>query len=313
MKVLFTYDYGKEKMESIKKLGYDIILRSEKGIVYTEEIQDVEALICYHPFATLDIAKMKKLRWIQLSSIGIDQVPKEIARKNKILITNNKGGYSIPIGEWIVLKILEVYKKSSKLYQQQQQRRWEMDTSLLELYRKRIGFIGTGSIAAEAAKRLQGFEVHTIGVNTKGTKVKYFDSCYPIDQLEEVLRSCDVIVLTVPHTKESHHLINKTRLAMMKKEAVFINISRGNIVDEEALIEHLQKGNFLGVALDVFEKEPLPQESPLWEMDNVLVTPHNCWISEMRNERRFRIIYENMKKFKEQQPLINQVDINKGY
>ncbi|AKL96262.1 D-3-phosphoglycerate dehydrogenase SerA [Clostridium aceticum] len=313
MKVLFTYDYGKEKMDAIEKLGYDIILQSEKGIVYTEAMQDVEALICYSPFHTLDIAKMKKLKWIQLSSIGIDQVPKDIARKNKIIVTNNKGGYSIPIGEWVVLKILEIYKKSSKLYRQQQQKRWEMDTSLLELYRKRIGFIGTGSIAIESAKRLQGFEAHILGVNTKGRKVEYFDKCYPIHQLEEVLKTCDVVVVTVPYTEETHHLINKVKLEMMKKEAVLINVSRGSIIDEKALIQHLQKGNLLGVALDVFEEEPLSQENPLWEMERVLVTPHNCWISEMRNERRFRIIYENMKKFKEELPLINQVDINKGY
>ncbi|SNS74716.1 Phosphoglycerate dehydrogenase [Anaerovirgula multivorans] len=313
MEILFTYDYGKDKMESIRQLGYDIIIKNEKDIVYHQEMEEVEVLVCYNPFITLDIRKMKRLKWIQLSSIGIDQVPKEVVLENGIVLTNNKGGYSVPMGEWIVLKILEIYKKSYKLYEQQGQKLWKMDTSLLELYRKRIGFIGTGSIATEAAKRLQGFEAHIIGVNTNGTKVQYFDKCYPIGELEEVLKQCDVVVLTIPYTEETHHLINETRLKSMKKSGVLINVSRGSIVDEEALIQHMKQGNLMAAALDVFEKEPLPQDSPLWAMENVILTPHNSWISEMRNERRFRIIYENMKRYIEGELLFNQVDIEKGY
>ncbi|SET16077.1 Phosphoglycerate dehydrogenase [Natronincola peptidivorans] len=313
MKALFTYDYGKEKMESIKNLGYDVMIVDEKTIEYSQEMEDVEVLVCYNPFNTLDISKMPNLKWIQLSSIGIDQLPKEVSVEKGILVTNNKGGYSIPMGEWILLKILEIYKESYKLYQQQQQKKWKMNTNLLELYRKRIGFIGTGSIATESAKRLQGFEAHVIGVNTKGTKVQYFDKCYAIDKLDEVLGECDVVVLTIPYTSATHHLINKERLNSMKKDAVLINVSRGSIIDEDALIQHLKEGNLLGAALDVFEKEPLPADSPLWEMDRVLVTPHTSWISEMRNERRFRIIYENMKRYIEKESLFNQVDIVKGY
>ncbi|SDK07952.1 phosphoglycerate dehydrogenase [Natronincola ferrireducens] len=313
MKALFTYNYGEEKMNAIEKLGYEIMVINEKDIAYTEDMKDVEVLICYDPFFTLDIGRMENLKWIQLSSTGIDQVPKEIVKENNITLTNNRGGYSIPIGEWIVLKILEIFKSSYKLYQQQKQRQWKIDTSLLELYRKKIGFIGTGSIATEAAKRLQGFEAHSIGVNTRGEKLKYFDKCYPIEQLDEVLKVSDVVVLTIPYTDKTHHLINKEKLQMMKKNAVFINISRGSIVDEEALIQHLQEGNFKGAALDVFEVEPLLKDSPLWDMDNVIITPHNSWISEMKNERIFRIIYENMKRYIENQPLVNQVDIEKGY
>lgn len=313
MKALFTYDYGKDKMQSIRQLGYDVIIENEKNIVYHQELEDVEVLVCYHPFNTLDIRNMENLKWIQLSSIGIDQVPKDVVLEKEIILTNNKGGYSVPMGEWVVLKILEVYKKSYKLYEQQKQKLWKMDTSLLELYRKRIGFIGTGSIAIESAKRLQGFEAHIIGVNTKGTKVQYFDKCYPMTELEEVLQQCDVVVLTIPYTEKTHHLINGARLKNMKKDGVLINVSRGSIIEEEALIQHMNQGNLKAAALDVFEKEPLSQDSPLWTMENVIVTPHNSWISEMRNERRFRIVYENMKRYVEGEPLFNQVDIQKGY
>lgn len=313
MKALFTYDYGKEKMDSIKQLGYEIMIEKEKGILYTEAMQDVEILVCYNPFDTLDISKMKNLKWIQLSSIGIDQVPMGIVKEKNILLTNNKGGYSIPMGEWIVLKMLEVYKNSYKLYEQQKEKKWKMDTTILELYGKTVTFIGTGSIATESAKRLQGFGVHIVGVNTKGTNTPFFHECYSIDMLEEALNISDIVVLTIPYTKKTHHLINKERLNQMKKQAVLINVSRGSIIDEDALAQHLQKGNLMAAVLDVFEEEPLPEESPLWEIKNVFITPHNSWISEMRNERRFNTIYENFKRYINKEELVNVIDLNKGY
>lgn len=313
MKALFTHNFGKENMELIKDLGYEIIEKRDKDLIYSEEIQDAEVLVCYNPFSTLNISKMKNLKWIQLLSIGVDQVPSEILLKNNITLTNNKGGYSIPMGEWVVLKTLEMYKKSAQLYNQQKVRKWKMDTSLLELYGKTIVFVGTGSIAIESAKRFQGFGVNIIGVNTKGRETEYFDRCYSIDKLDEVLSISDVVVLTMPYTEKTHHLINTDRLKQMKKDAVLINVSRGSIINERDLIKHLKEGNLLGAALDVFEEEPLPLENPLWDMENVIVTSHNSWISEMKDERRFKTVFENMKRYIKQEELVNIVDLGRGY
>ncbi|ABR49810.1 D-isomer specific 2-hydroxyacid dehydrogenase, NAD-binding [Alkaliphilus metalliredigens QYMF] len=313
MKALFTYDYGQEKMDSIRALGYELLVVDEKNVTYSEEMQDVEVLVCYNPFRSLDIKKMRDLKWIQLSSIGIDQAPVDVIKEQGMILTNNKGGYSIPMGEWVVLKILEIYKQTHQLYEQQQLKTWKMRTGLLELYGKKVAFIGTGSIAVESAKRLRGFEAKVIGVNTEGTEAPYFEQCYPVRELEEVLKISDVVVLTIPYTKETHHLINEVRLKEMKKDAVLINVSRGSIIDEKALIKHMQEGNLLGVALDVFEEEPLWEESPLWKLDNVIVTPHNSWISEMRNERRFSLIYENLKRYSEENELVNVLNLAKGY
>lgn len=313
MKALFTYDYGEKKMKSIEKLGYEIIFRKEKDLVYDEELADVEALFCYNPFETLDIRKMKNLKWIQLSSIGIDQLPLEAVKEQGITVTNNKGGYSVPMGEFIVMKILELYKDSKTFYRQQSQKEWKIDTSLLELYNKRVSFIGTGSIATEGAKRLQGFGVEITGVNTRGRDVEYFHKCYPITALQEVLTRSDVVVLTIPYTDETHHLIDDEALEAMNSDGYLINVSRGTIVDEEALIQHLQENSIKGAALDVFDKEPLPKDSPLWDMDNVIITPHNSWVSEMRNARRFETIYENAAKYIRGEVLKNVVDLDKGY
>ena len=146
IKLLCTRNFGDKNIDNIRKLGYDVNIVREKGAHYTENMKDTEVLLCYDPFDTLDINNMKKLKWIQLFSVGIDQLPMDVVRKNNILITNNKGGYSIPMGEWIILKILEMLKHSKKLYKNQQEKLWKMDTGILELYGRTVGFIGTGGI-----------------------------------------------------------------------------------------------------------------------------------------------------------------------
>lgn len=313
MKVLFTYNYGQEKMNAIKELGYDLIYVDESEVSNSEDISDIDALVCYHPFETLDISQLKQLKWIQLSSIGIDQVPKVKVKEHGILVTNNRSGYSIPMGEWIVMKILELLKNSKDLYHKQSERIWQMDTSILELYNKTVCFVGTGSIASEAAKRLQGFDVNIMGINTTGRKVEYFNGCYKMAELKEVLAQSDIVVLSIPATKETHHLINENTLSSFKKGACLINISRGNVIKESALIDALSIGNLRGAALDVFEEEPLHPDSILWGLDNIIITPHNSWISEMRNERRYDIIYNNLKRYITGEKLMNVVNIEKGY
>ncbi|RKD22362.1 Phosphoglycerate dehydrogenase [Caminicella sporogenes DSM 14501] len=313
MKVLFTYDYGTEKMNSIKKLGYDVKYIYEREIINSKEIEDIDILVCYNPFNRLDITKLLNLKWIQLSSIGIDQAPIDYIKKKGIILTNNKGGYSIPMGEWIVLKILEIYKDSRYFYERQKEKKWKINTGLLELYGKVVGFLGTGTISIEAAKRLQGFGVKIYGLNTNGRNIKYFDKCFSLSNLDDFLAICDIIICAIPYTEKTHHLMNGERLSKMKKNSVLINVSRGSILDERDLIEKLKEGWFMGVALDVFENEPLSEDSPLWDFKNVYITPHNSWVSEKRNERRFEVIYENLKRYKNNEKLLNVVDLEKGY
>jgi phosphoglycerate dehydrogenase-like enzyme len=311
MKVLFTYDYGKEKMNKIRDLGYEVIYQDEKNISNNLENQDIDVLACYNPFENLDISKMKRLKLIQLSSIGIDQIPNKYVENSDIVLCNNKGGYSIPIGEWIVMNILQIYKNTTNLYNNQKNKKWKVDTSVLEVYGKHVGFIGTGTLASEGAKRLQGFEAKIYGVNTNGRDTKYFDKCFPMKELDEVLKICDVIVITIPSTETTKYLINDEKLKLMKNGSVLINVARGNILNEIDLINNISR--FRGVALDVFEEEPLSQNSPLWNFDNVIITPHNSWISEVRNERRFNLIYENLRRYINNEELINVVNLNKGY
>lgn len=313
IKAVFTYDYGDEKMEQVRALGYEILLYREKNLEFSPEMADAEVLVCYAPFKTLDIGQMAKLRWIQLSSIGVDQVPIEKAKEKRLTISNNRGGYSVAMGEWIVLKILEIYKQSKFFYKNQLQHTWQLTTDILELCGKRIGFIGTGTIAQEAAKRLKGFNVSQIGFNTTGKAVHPFDECFPISMLDRWIQRFDILVLAVPATAGTHRLISRSLMRKMKDSAILINVSRGSVLDEQALLEQLQAGKFLGVALDVFEQEPLSPENPFWDIERAYITPHNCWVSEQRNERRFDIILENLRRYSQKQELLNQVDLDRGY
>ena len=313
MKAIFTYDYGNEKMDSIRKLGYDIEIIHESEIENNKTVNDAEILVCYNPFDRIDVSQMNKLKWIQLSSIGFDQLPEEDVLGQGITVTNNQGGYSKPMGEWIVMNILEILKNRKAFYAKQEARVWKLDSGILELVDKKVAFLGTGTIAQEAAKRLQGFETHIVGFNTSGHEADHFDACYKIDDLETHLPELDVVVMTLPHTDKTHHFMNKARMDLMRDDSILINVSRGPNIDEEALIDALKHDKFLGAALDVYATEPLPMKSPLWAFDRVYLSPHNSWVSEMKNERRFKMIYKNMQNYIEGRPLMNRVNIARGY
>lgn len=313
MKILLTYDYGKENIKQIESLGYDVTYIAEREIENSELTDDAEILICYNPFKVLDISKMEKLKLIILSSIGFDQLPLEKLEGRDIKITNNQGGYSIPMGEWIVMNLLEIFKKSKERYSMQKKKKWKIDTSVLELYGKSILFLGTGTIAKEGAKRLATFGVDIYGLSKSGKTNEIFDKVFKMEELYDNIDKFDAIVSTLPHTKETEHIINDKFLYNMKYKSALINVSRGKIVDESALINSLSNDKLLGVALDVFDKEPLDENSPLWTYENVYISSHNSWISEMRNERRFNYIINNLKLLKEGKKLNNEVNIIRGY
>lgn len=316
MKVLLTIKFTDEELQSLRDLGYSVIYKSEDHTDYSKEIkeiEDVDILVCFNPFDKLDISLLPNLKWIQLLSAGINQVPKEKVLNKNIIVTNNRGCYSIPIAEWIVLKTLEMFKNSKEFYEKQKNKVWKVNSKLLELYGKTVGFVGTGSIAQEAAKRFEGFGVNIIGFNTTGRDVEHFHKCYSIDKIKDVIKDCHIVVIAAPYTEKTHHLINREVFESMQDGSYIINIARGSIIDEKALIESLKAGKIKKAALDVFEEEPLPEDSPLWEMENVYISPHNSWASEMIYKRRYNTTYENLKRYKNGEELLNVVDLIRGY
>ncbi len=313
MKVLFSVDYGKEKFDKLRELGYEIQVIDEKTIREEDFPYDVDAYVCFDPFYKIDMDKFEHLKLLQLTSIGFDFVPKDKIRQKKIVLTNNKGGYSIPMGEFIVFNLLQFAKNNRKLMKQQEEKRWKQDFTLTELYGKSVIFLGTGTISTEGAKRLQGFGMRVIGMNTKGTAQEYFDEVYPLEQYKEIFPKADYLICVLPLTDSTRYFLDKEKLSLLPAHANFINVSRGPLVKEADLVEVLREGRIAGAALDVFEVEPLPEDSPLWEMEQVYLYPHTTWISEAMNDRRFELIYENLRRLKDGQELKNVVNLDRGY
>ena len=313
MKVVFTVDYNEEKFEQIKALGYELEFMNEKKIDEPNFPYDADILVCFRALDYVDIDKFTNLKYIMLTSIGFDFVPQDKIREKGITLINNKGGYSIPMGEFIVFNMLQLAKENRYFIQHQSDKNWKPNMNLSELYGKTVVFLGTGTIAQEGAKRLQGFGMNIIGMNTNGRSVEFFEEAYPLASYEEVFPRADYLVCVLPATENTTHFLSAESLSYLPKGAKFINVSRGAVVDEQALIALLQNGHIGGAAIDVFEVEPLPQESPLWSMDNVYVYPHSSWTSEPMLARRLGLMYTNLEKLKKGEELINVVDISRGY
>ncbi|WP_318617957.1 NAD(P)-dependent oxidoreductase [Sporosarcina sp. YIM B06819] len=297
MKLLLTgaFKYSEEQLDSLKSLGYEILFIQDERFPLEVDVSDIEAIVCNGLFLYNDIKKFENLKFIQLTSAGLDRVPLDYIKDQGIKLFNAKGVYSVPMAEWVVLKILEIYKNSREFYEAQREHKWEKQRDLFELTNKTAAIIGFGDVGAEVAKRLKAFDVNIVGVGRSIKESQYVDEFYLIDQLYDVLKKSDIVILTLPLTKETTHLINVKKIATMKDKSVLINVSRGGVIDEMALKGALQKDKFLGVALDVFENEPLPWESPLWNYKRVIVTPHNSFVSDKVNEKLFRLTMQNLK------------------
>ena len=316
-KILFTYKFEdgetNERALLLEKQGFKVYYEPEKTFEYKPYMKDIEGLVCYTPFNKLNLEDFPALKWIQLTSMGFEQVPVDKIDNRDITVTNNRGGYSIPMGEWVVLNILELVKNRKQAYKNQTDKKWSMDFSVTEIYNKTVAFIGTGDIAQAAVERLTGFGVKILGVNTNGREIPGFDKCFPLSQIDDVVAQSDSVVICLPHTDETQYLFNKERLEKMKADACLINVSRGAVINEVDLIRHLEEGNLKGVALDVFEKEPLPKDNKLWVFERVVVTAHNSWISEVIDKRRWHVIYKNLVRFQNGEELLNTVKIYRGY
>ncbi len=299
MKLLLTgsYAYTEEQIKHLAGLGYQISILPDERVTDGMDVTDIEVVVCNNLFNHINAGEFKNLKFVQLTSAGTDKIPVDQLEKAGIQLETARGVYSDPIAEWIVLKILEICKNSRHFYTAQQQKQWIKERNLIELGGKTAAIIGYGSIGVETARRLYGFKMHVTAVDSRipdADDMQWINSMERPENLDMVLAEHDIIILTLPLTSGTRHMINKRRLEIMKDEAILVNVSRGGIIDERALLTALQNHRFTGVALDVFEEEPLPADSPLWEFENVLVTPHNSFVSDRTRQRMFDLIYENL-------------------
>lgn len=284
-----------EQLDSIARLGHQVFFLQQEADALPLAYEKVEGVICNGLFLHHPIERFTNLRYIQLTSAGFDRVPMEHVESQGIEIRNARGVYSIPMAEFVLSGVLQLYKHSRFFQDNQKQHRWEKHRGLLELYDRQVCIVGCGSVGTECAKRFGAFGCTVTGVDLYPRADANYIRMEPLNRLDSVLKETDILVLTLPLTDESRHLIDRDRLAKMKPGAVVVNIARGAVVDTAALTDWLKEGRGAAV-LDVFEEEPLEAEKPLWEMDNVILTPHNSFVGEGNSQRLFRVILENLKR-----------------
>lgn len=296
MKLLLTgaFKYTDEQIEYIKSLGHDIVfVQDERGKI-NFDVSDVEGVICNGLFLYNDIEQFGSLKYIQLTSAGLDRVPIDYVNEHCIKIYNARGVYSVPMAEFALTGILELIKQSRFFYENQKKCIWEKSRTLGELSGKTALIVGAGNIGAEVAKRLKAFDMMVIGVDITNDKRPYFDKVELLDNLDEQLKNADIVVLTLPLMDSTRGMFNKSKFDLMKDRAIFVNIARGPLVVETDLVKALEDKKISGAVLDVFDTEPLDESSPLWKMDNVILTPHNSFVGENNNKRMFDVIINNL-------------------
>mgnify|MGYP000386239069 CR=1 FL=1 len=297
MKILITgaFKINKEQEKLLKKFGYSLYFHKDEKKKISPKFYDVDGVICNSLFLYNNIKDFKNIKFIQLTSAGFDRVPIDYIKKKRIKIFNAKGVYSVPISEWVVLRILEIYKKTREFEKLQKQHKWEKIRDIEELTGKVVGILGFGDIGKEIAKRLKPFGVKIFVCDIRDVKDKLIEKRYNTENIYEFLKNIDILVISLPLTEKTKGLLDYKKLKIMKKDSILINISRGEVIKEKDLIRILKGKKFKGVYLDVFENEPLPSDSPLWDFENVYITPHNSFISDKVNDRLFKLIVKNLR------------------
>ena len=260
----------------------------------------------------------KNVKWIQTTSSGVGQRVKKINFLNpKTIITTARGIHAKPLTEFVFLSILNFYKNKEFLDISKTEKSWRRYCGI-GIERKSIGIIGAGGIGKQIIKLAKAFDMKTMVLKSPYSSEKnviFVDEVFEFNQLQEMLKKTDVLVLCAPHTSQTENIINKEAFEACKDEMILINISRGNLIDEEELISALKTKKIAFAALDVFKIEPLPKESPLWSLDNVLISPHSASTVENENELITDIFCQNLNHYMngDIENMKNIFDFNKMY
>lgn len=295
MKLLVTGAW-KQALDYIEKLEeqHDVIFMQWENEQLPCKYEWVEGVIGNSLFLSHPIERFANLKYIQLTSAGYDRVPMDYVREHNIEIHNAKGVYSVPMAEFAIAGVLQLYKQSRFFECNQKKHIWEKNRNILELQGKNVCIVGCGDVGTECAKRFRAFGCRITGVNRSKRESALYDTAVGLGEMNKVVEKADILLLTIALTDETRHLINQNILNKLKETAIIVNLSRGEIIDTEALIDNLSR--IRGAVLDVFEEEPLSAENVLWGMENVILTPHNSFVGDGNNERLKKVILGNLER-----------------
>lgn len=297
MKLLVTgaFTITAEQFDMLSSLGCEIMFQKDERGKPECDFSEADAVICNGLFLYHDISEFKNLKLIQLTSAGLDRVPIEEIKRRNIALFNARGVYSVPMAEFALSGVLSLYKHLNTFYESQKSHIWQKDRNLHELCGETVAVVGCGSVGTECAKRFSAFGTRVIAVDITKPKNEVYSDFYNIKDIKKALDIADVVVLTVPLTDETRNMFNEDMFSCFKENSVLVNISRGAVVNENDLINALESRKLSGAVLDVFENEPLDESSRLWDMNNIIITPHNSFVSSKNNARLFSLAYDNLK------------------
>jgi len=338
--VLVTLPLSEELRDEIRRVSERVELvvqpaRSPRDI--PDEVW-AQTQVLYTHSALPEPDQAPQLRWIQTHTAGVDHLlDRPIVQAEGVLLTSASGIHVTTIAEYVFMMMLALGHKLPRLMALQAEAIWpetpwpDPDERLVprELRGGTLGIMGYGSLGRELARLGRAFGMEVLAVKrdvrrpsdpdsytlpgTGDPEGVYFHRLYPPEALISMARDCDFLAITVPLTESTRGAVNAEVLAAMKPTAYLINVSRGGVVDEAALLAALRAGQIAGAALDVFESEPLPADSPLWKQPNLIVTPHVAGMSRDYEARAVRLFVENLRRYLAHKDLLNQVDRARGY
>ncbi|NMB45700.1 MAG: D-2-hydroxyacid dehydrogenase [Firmicutes bacterium] len=315
--MLIAHGLGDKQVANITEIVPRANLRIKQG---QEEVtlEDMAWAEIYFGWPPLELLKQaQQLVWVHLPSAGADgYADQEVYAHRGVILTNSSGVYGIPLAEHAFSMMLAFSRTLHKYVRFQQEKHWEKLPESGELYGKTLGILGLGDIGTEVAKRAKAFGMQVWGLKRRLTaKPDYIDQLVGPTGLPDLLAVSDYVVIALPLTAQTEKMVGKQELAYMQSHAILINVGRGPIIDQLALIKALQDGQLAGAGLDVFEEEPLPQDSPLWDMPNVIITPHSGGVTPEATRRSTDIFCHNLRLWLEgrKDEMKSVVDMQAGY
>lgn len=283
------------------------------------EIRDAD--VAFAPLITADmVANAPNLRWVHSSAAAVEGLLPLAALANRdIVVTNSRGVQAVPIAEHVMGGLLMLSRKFNRTAAAQREHRWIQNDLTTDwpwvLQGRRMTIVGLGTIGMEVAKRARAFDMHITGVRRtlSAPMPEFVDAVCGPDQLDAALEGCDVLVLSAPGVGSTHRIIGERQLALLRRGALLVNIARAAIVDDAAMRAALQSGQLGGAVLDVFEREPLDSGDALWDMDNVIITPHSSGMRATHWDDIAALFIENLRRYLRGDALLNPVNPGAGY
>ena len=319
MKIAFRHvPFTPEQISTLKQLaasaGYETVWCPDHERPELSAIQDCEVLMGYFPPDML--RSLPRLKWIQTPSAGVEKLCGDLYANNDVVLTNCSGAFGVAISEYMITGILMLMRLMPAYLSNQHAHIWKCMGNCRSIYGSTVTVIGMGDIGTKFATRMKALGATVRGVRRSiSAKPDCFDAVYTSDRVCEAVAGADVVAMCVPGTREAQKLVSADCIAAMRSDAILVNCGRGSTLDEESLIRALQEKRLGGAVLDVATVEPLPADSPLWDMENVIITPHISGHDDdpVNYSSIFEIFKENLSRYLNHEPLIHVVDRSRGY